>query len=76
MVTVVVERHHVLCDGPDEESGFFFFIVETVCVPCGYVVRLKKQFSIKNILITEPDFRTPVDEISVGVLENKEIGSE
>jgi len=53
-----------------------FIIVETVCLPCGYVVRLKKQLSIKTISITEPDFSTPVDEISVGVLENKEIGSE
>lgn len=54
----------------------FFLIVETVCVPCRYMVRLKKQLSIKTISITEPDFSTPVDEISVGVLENKEIGSE
>jgi hypothetical protein len=54
----------------------FFFIVETVCVPYGYIVRLKKQLSIKTISITEPDFSTPVDEIVVGVLEKKEVTSE
>jgi hypothetical protein len=35
------------------------------------MVRLKKQLSIKTVLITELDFSTPVDEIGVGVLEKK-----
>jgi hypothetical protein len=35
------------------------------------MVKLKKQLSIKTILITELDFSTPVDETVVGVLEKK-----
>jgi len=40
------------------------------------MVRVKKQLSIKIISITEQDSSTPIDEIGVGVLENKEIASE
>ena len=39
---MVAERQHVLHDVRDEvEESDFFLIVEAMCVPCGYMVRLK-----------------------------------
>jgi hypothetical protein len=49
MVTVVVKREHFLHDVPAEVE-VEFFIGDIVSVPCGYMVRLKKQLSIKTII--------------------------
>lgn len=49
MVTVVV-KIHFLHDVPAEVEEVELCIGGIVSVPCGYMVRLKKQLSIKTII--------------------------